>query len=467
MGGQRDAGTGIGAWADSAQAVAAEEYSTESAKASQSLLIDATHAGKRLVVVGDRGHILFSDDQGSTWTQARVPTRQLLTAVFFLDDKRGWAVGHDAQILASSDGGATWSKQFEDLAREAPLLDVTFLDASTALPWGPTAPAGNHRRRAALAGRGRAPGQPRPVAPQRHRPVRMPACSSSASRAACSAPRQRPDLGKTSAPTRALFGVIGTAQPQTLLAYGLRGNLFRSSDFGDSWQQVELKAARVARWSSAWQALRLSMMAAWCWSATAAACCAARRRPDLQRTTARPPRPGRRQRPGQRRPAAGRAGGVHLAFAKGPPPRRCAMTSRESITMHPHHQDKATLLERLIFNNRPVVIALCLLVSIFLFWQATQIRPSTSFEKMIPLQHPFIEQMMEHRNDLANLGNTVRISVEAVNGDIFDKDYMETLRQIHDEVFYIPGVDRAGLKSLWSPACAGPKSPKRALPAAR
>ena len=98
------------------------------------------------------------------------------------------------------------------------------------------------------------------------------------------------------------------------------------------------------------------------------------------------------------------------------------------------------------------MIAICLLVSVFLFWQATLIRPSTSFEKMIPLEHPFIQNMLEHRNDLANLGNTVRISVEAVNGDIFDKDYMETLRQIHDEVFYIPGVDRSGLKSLWSPA---------------
>ncbi|WP_422416662.1 efflux RND transporter permease subunit [Pseudomonas sp. GZD-222] len=117
-----------------------------------------------------------------------------------------------------------------------------------------------------------------------------------------------------------------------------------------------------------------------------------------------------------------------------------------------HHQDKATLLERLIFNNRPVVILICLLVSVFLFWQATQIRPSTSFEKMIPLEHPFIEKMLEHRNDLANLGNTVRISVEATDGDIFSKDYMETLRQIHDEVFYIPGVDRSGLKSLWSPS---------------
>ncbi|WP_134062055.1 RND family transporter [Pseudomonas sp. JV241A] len=117
-----------------------------------------------------------------------------------------------------------------------------------------------------------------------------------------------------------------------------------------------------------------------------------------------------------------------------------------------HHQDKATLLERLIFNNRPVVILICLLVSVFLFWQATQIRPSTSFEKMIPLEHPFIEKMLEHRNDLANLGNTVRISVEATDGDIFSKEYMETLRQVHDEVFYIPGVDRSGLKSLWSPS---------------
>ncbi len=41
-----------------------------------------------------------------------------------------------------------------------------------------------------------------------------------------------------------LFGVIGTAQPNTLLAYGLRGNLYRSTDFGSNWDKVELKAER-------------------------------------------------------------------------------------------------------------------------------------------------------------------------------------------------------------------------------
>src|ERR1700712_5725559 len=109
-----------------AEAPADVVYSTESAKAAKSLMLDVVHAGSRLVAVGDRGHILYSDDQGKTWTQAKVPTRQLLTAVFFVDDKHGWAVGHDAQILASEDGGLTWTKQFDDLKRESPLLDVWF-----------------------------------------------------------------------------------------------------------------------------------------------------------------------------------------------------------------------------------------------------------------------------------------------------------------------------------------------------
>jgi uncharacterized protein len=120
--------------------------------------------------------------------------------------------------------------------------------------------------------------------------------------------------------------------------------------------------------------------------------------------------------------------------------------------MTKHQQKPASFLERLIFNNRPAVILICLLISVFLFYQAAQVRPSTSFEKMIPLGHPYIQNMLQHRDDLANLGNTVRISVEAKDGDIFSKDYMETLRQIHDEVFYIQGVDRSNMKSLWSPS---------------
>ncbi|WP_165954234.1 WD40/YVTN/BNR-like repeat-containing protein [Seongchinamella unica] len=79
--------------------------------ASKSLLLDVAAAGERLVAVGERGHILYSDNAGDSWTQARVPTSVMLTRVLFRDAKNGWAVGHDGNILFSSDGGASWELQ--------------------------------------------------------------------------------------------------------------------------------------------------------------------------------------------------------------------------------------------------------------------------------------------------------------------------------------------------------------------
>src|SRR5450830_1804589 len=221
----------------------------ESPKAAKGLMIDVAHAGKRLVAVGDRGHILYSDDQGSTWTQAKVPTRQLLTAVFFVDDQHGWAVGHDAQILASTDGGATWTRQFQDLKREAPLLDLWFKDASTGFAVGAygalleTIDGGQHWEN--VSDRIDNPDQfhLNAIAAVKDAGLFVVGEQGSMFRSA--------DWGQTwehvDGPYQgSLFGVIGTAQPSTLLAYGLRGNLYRSTDFGSSWEPVELKAARGA-----------------------------------------------------------------------------------------------------------------------------------------------------------------------------------------------------------------------------
>ncbi len=107
-------------------------------------------------------------------------------------------------------------------------------------------------------------------------------------------------------------------------------------------------------------------------------------------------------------------------------------------------------LERLIFNNRVVILIGFLLMTLFLGYNAIKIEPDASFERMIPLEHPYIVNMIEHRDDLDNLGNFVRIAVEAKEGDIFTQEYMETLKEVTDEVFYLNGVDRSGLKSLWT-----------------
>lgn len=107
-------------------------------------------------------------------------------------------------------------------------------------------------------------------------------------------------------------------------------------------------------------------------------------------------------------------------------------------------------LERLIFNNRAIILIGFFILTLFLGYNAIKIQPDASFERMIPLEHPYIVNMLEHRDDLENLGNFVRIAVEVEEGDIFSKEYMETLKQITDEVFYLNGVDRSGLKSLWT-----------------
>lgn len=71
--------------------------------------------GDRIFAAGDRGHIIFSDDDGKTWTQAEVPVRSTLLDVFFINDEKGWAVGHEGVILHSADSGKSWELQYDGL----------------------------------------------------------------------------------------------------------------------------------------------------------------------------------------------------------------------------------------------------------------------------------------------------------------------------------------------------------------
>ena len=92
-----------------------------SPKAQSSMLLDLHVAGDSLVVVGERGHILVSQDQGHTWTQSQVPLTQMLTAVDFPSANVGFAVGHDGQVVNTRDAGVTWSLVRDGLKSQAAL----------------------------------------------------------------------------------------------------------------------------------------------------------------------------------------------------------------------------------------------------------------------------------------------------------------------------------------------------------
>lgn len=96
-----------------------------SARAAKALLLGVARAGTRVVAVGERGIIVWSDDGGSTWRQAAVPVSVTLTAVHFATPRLGWAVGHDGVVLHSADAGVTWVRQFDgDMANALVLTDA-------------------------------------------------------------------------------------------------------------------------------------------------------------------------------------------------------------------------------------------------------------------------------------------------------------------------------------------------------
>lgn len=112
--------------------------------------------------------------------------------------------------------------------------------------------------------------------------------------------------------------------------------------------------------------------------------------------------------------------------------------------------DKGPWLERVIFANRKVTLGVLLFITVLLAWQATQLKVAASFEKMIPTGHPYIQNFLENRKDLSGLGNVIRITVRAKDGDIFSPAYLQTLKDVTEKAFFIPGVNRPELKSLWT-----------------
>ena len=203
----------------------------------RSLLLDVERAGDRLVVVGERGHILTSDDNGATWTQSPVPTRANLTGVDFADDTTGWAVGHDAVILATDDAGASWSIVYSAPDDEAPLLDVWFADDQTGFAIGAygtfleTLDGGESWDSRWIS----------ESDSHLHQLVRAP--DGTLYIAAERGEIYRSDDGGTewtelpSPYEGSFFGAVAMAD-DVVLVFGLRGHVFRSEDRGDTWTEI-------------------------------------------------------------------------------------------------------------------------------------------------------------------------------------------------------------------------------------
>lgn len=265
--------------------------------AAEHLLNDADRAGERIVAAGERGHIIFSEDEGKTWVQGQVPVSVTLTGVDFGTDTHGWAVGHSGVVLHSTDAGVSWDlqltgieaaelaiesrqEQIEELEQkieEAPeeekadlewALDDLFFsmeNMESDLEIGPVNPLldvwfenENHGFVVGAYGmflrttdggetwRDWSPKIDNPSAFHLNGITRITGGAlvivGEAGQIFVSVDDGENWEKRESPYEGSLFGAIGTGQVNEVLAFGLRGNMFLSTDLGKNWKVVPNEA---------------------------------------------------------------------------------------------------------------------------------------------------------------------------------------------------------------------------------
>jgi photosystem II stability/assembly factor-like uncharacterized protein len=236
-------------------------------RAEGAVLLAAAKAGPRLVAVGERGLVLASDDDGVTWRQQPTPVSETLTAVRFVDARRGAAVGHGGLVLRTDDAGARWrvvldGREAARLALEAahaagrgedialaerlvaegadkPFLDLQMPDASTLVVVGAYglafASSDGGQRWAAWLDRFDNPKALHLYALRQRGEQWLAAGEQGLLLQSTDGGRR---FRRLASPYRGSFFVAELLDERTFVVAGLRGHLWRSADAGRSWTQV-------------------------------------------------------------------------------------------------------------------------------------------------------------------------------------------------------------------------------------
>lgn len=107
-------------------------------------------------------------------------------------------------------------------------------------------------------------------------------------------------------------------------------------------------------------------------------------------------------------------------------------------------------LEWGIFEHRKTVVAIFVVATVVMAWFATQLRIDAGFTKQLPKDHPYMETFLKYRDEFGG-ANRILIAIMTREGDIFTPQFFDTLKDATDEVFFLPGVNRSSVKSLFTP----------------
>lgn len=103
-----------------------------------------------------------------------------------------------------------------------------------------------------------------------------------------------------------------------------------------------------------------------------------------------------------------------------------------------------------IFRHRRAWLVLFAILTAFFAWSASHLAVDAGFNKMVPLQHPYMKVYREYEKVFGS-ANRIAIALMQEHGDIYTREYMAKLKGLTDDVFLLNGVDRPSVKSLFTP----------------
>ncbi len=107
-------------------------------------------------------------------------------------------------------------------------------------------------------------------------------------------------------------------------------------------------------------------------------------------------------------------------------------------------------IENFVFRWRTLLVVFFAALTVLMGWFASKTYVDASFSKMLPNDHPYIETFKEYEADFGG-ANRIVIALMARDGNIFTPEFFATLEKATDAVFFLPGVDRAQVQSLFTP----------------
>lgn len=103
-----------------------------------------------------------------------------------------------------------------------------------------------------------------------------------------------------------------------------------------------------------------------------------------------------------------------------------------------------------LFSHRLIFLWVFIIVSLGLGVSAYKLKIDAGFNKMIPLQHEYMKTFTRYEKTFGG-ANRILVVLMQKEGEIFNPDFFGALKKVTDEVFFIPGVDRATVSSLFTP----------------